>query len=189
MVYAAQEDSGRASCTVADDVVPALSKNGSLRSSEKAPADASEPGRYSTQSIFSRTAAPGLCHVLPYQNFDRSERSVTISQSTFICGIFRWHLGSEECGEIQLLKTQLEQKNRKPTLQEEPPWYSTHNGPPEEMRKSWKYVPRNSARPSSLSPGTVPRTTMEFWVSFENYRHLQYSGVIRTPSKNFTTYM
>ena len=115
--------------------------------------------RHSTQSIG--------------QNFDRTDRSVTTSENTFFCGFFRWHLGSEECGEIRHLKTRLTSwrtgtKYRK--LQEEPSRYSPHNGQPAEIRISWKYIHRNSVRSS-------------FWVSSESGRHLQNSGVIRTPSE------
>ena len=119
------------------------------------------------------------------QNFVKSVGSVTTSQNTSLCGTFREYFGSVKCGDIRLQRTQSTSgrtgtKSRKsPTLQEEPSWYSPHCGHEDEMRKSWKHVPLNSAGPSYLSPGIVQWTLMGFWVSFGSGRHLQTSGVTK----------
>ena len=47
------------------------------------------------------------------QNIDRSAESVTTSQKTFVCGIFRWHLGSDECGEVEDANNILARWNKK----------------------------------------------------------------------------
>ena len=121
------------------------------------------------------------CHGWTGQNFDRSDGSATTSHNTFLCCFFRWHLGSEECGETQHQKTQTESWRTGTKKQK----VQATRGVVviEEIRKSWKFAPRNSVGLSHLSPGTVQRTTMKFWVSFGSGRQVQNSGVIRGPKR------
>ena len=116
--------------------------------------------RISTQSIFRKTEEPGLCHVLPLLDWSELRQIRRVCNHLSECIHLRdLSLGSPQrrVWLDQALENAINIKARCKKKKESSSYkrsrLGTRHHMDEEMRKSWKYVPRNSAGLSYLDFG------------------------------------